>query len=141
MNKTITLIIAFVVIAGGSFYGGMKYSQNTTLAGNRTSFSSGRFQQFGTTTGTGGGTRGTRGGGFTVGEVIAKDDKSITVKLQNGGSQIVFFSETTPVMKSSTGSAIDITIGSQVMVAGSANQDGSVNAQSIQIRPTAQRPQ
>ena len=145
MSKQILLIIAAValVVGGGSFYGGMKYAQSKNpSAADRAGFTNlspeerqARLQQFGQL---GGGQRGARNGGggeLTAGEIITKDDKSITVKLRDGGSKIVFFTASTPVMKSTSGSLQDLAIGEQVTVTGTANQDGSLSAQSIQLRP------
>lgn len=131
MNKQISIfIVALIVASGLSFYGGMKYNQKqftTERTVNRA--------QFG---GSGNGARGLRGeagGGFVAGEVIAKDDKSITIKLRDGGSKIIFLSGSTEVTKSAQGSAQDISIGTQISTNGTANSDGSVTAQMIQIRP------
>jgi len=122
---TIISIIVLIVVGGGAFYGGMVYGQNqrknsfgqqvpgTSIRGNRTG----------------------AGGGFNSGEIIAKDDKSITIKLLTGGSKIVFFSSSTEVGKFVNGNSSDLVVGQSVSVAGAANQDGSVTAQSIQIRP------
>lgn len=132
MNKQITIFTIIVIAATGlSFYGGMKYNQTQSDA-ERTA----NRAQFG---GGGNGTRGLRGGavggGFISGEVIAKDDASITVKLRDGGSKIIFLSGSAEVMKSSQGGVQDIIIGAQINANGTANSDGSVTAQTIQIRP------
>lgn len=131
MNKTLVgFILVAVIIGAGSFYGGMKYDQQKGLASvvGQGSFSRG--------TGAGGGRRGNgMGGDATNGEIIAKDDKSITVKLMSGGSKIIFFSDSTQVMKSVSGSLADIAVGDTVTTFGAANADGSVTARSIQMRP------
>ena len=85
----------------------------------------------------GGRTSGGAGAGFVSGKVISKDKKTITVEVAGGGSKIVFINESTPVMESTTGSLKDVTVGEQVMINGTSNQDGSLNAQSVQIRPEA----
>jgi len=136
MNKLILIIAAVaVVVGGGSFYAGMKYDQSKTIADRQA-----RMQQFGA--GGNGGQRVARGGGgmpgaggFTAGEIIAKDAASVTIKLRDGGSKIIFLSDQTPVLKSATGTSDDLTVGSNVTVSGKPNQDGSISAESIQIRP------
>jgi len=148
-NKIIKIVIGIVIVAGIAFYGGMKYGQNKipALANNATGFANlspeerqARLQQFGAA-GFAGGQKGTRAGGESAaGEVIAKDDKSITVKLSDGGSKIVFFTANTPVMKSVSGLPQDIAIGTQVVANGTANSDGSITAQTIQLRQSTSTP-
>lgn len=135
MNKTITIIIGLIVVGSGAFYGGMKYNQSQTDAASALRQAS--REQGGGTFGVGGrGARGVNGaGGFASGEVLSKDDKSITIKLRDGGSKIVFFSSSTEVTKSASGALSDVTVGEQVNAVGTANSDGSVTAQSVQIRP------
>jgi len=133
MNQKIFIIFGAVIllVGGSAFYGGMKYDQGK----NKTERPAG-IREFG---GSNGGPRGARAGnGFAGGEVISKDDKSITIKLQDGGSKIVFISDSTSVMKSTQGSLGDIAVGGQVMATGSPNPDGSISAQSIQIRSIVQ---
>ena len=134
MNKSIVIIIAVTLIVGaGAFYGGMKYAENKATAGRQQ-----RTQQFsgnagaGFSGGTGAGQRG--GGGFTAGEIITKDDKSVIVKLQDGGSKIVFLSDSTKITKSTDGALSDLEVGKNVSVNGTANSDGSITAQTIQLR-------
>jgi hypothetical protein len=136
MKKIIPIIIVAIVAGGLSFYGGMKYGQsaNPQTGSTRTDFQQMRSAgvgQAGQRSGFGQG----QNGGFTGGEIISKDDKSITVKLRDGSSKIVFVSASTEVMKSVHGSSNDLAVGEQVTVTGSANSDGSITAQSVQIRP------
>lgn len=126
----ITIVIA-VVLIGGSFYGGTLYSNGkaATRGGNMAGFTGGQV---------GGGTRNggaTNGAGIVNGEILSMDASSITVKLRDGGSQIVLFSATTPVTKSVSGSSSDLSVGTQVTIIGKTNTDKSVTAESIQIRP------
>lgn len=146
MKKIIPIIIAVIIVGAGAFYAGMKYDQSKNPTANRNAgglanLSSEerqtRLQQFGAI-GQSGGTRGTQAnGGFATGEIISKDEKSLTIKLQDGGSKIVFFSDSTQIMKSASGTSQDLANGEQVTVTGTANQDGSLSAQSIQLRPNA----
>ncbi|MDO8555201.1 MAG: hypothetical protein Q7R75_01395 [bacterium] len=133
MNKTIAIVIGFALLGGGSFYAGMKYGQN---AGAQVALAqrAQRANAFGGI-GTGQRGRGNQGGGFFGGTVLSKDDKSVTLKLNDGSSKIIFFSDTTKIMKSVDGVSADMTIGEQISVNGTPNQDGSISAQSIQIRP------
>ena len=135
MNKKIISIIAALVIgAAGGFFGGMKYQQNKTVK----TFA-GRAGQFGPNSQ--GGRRGGAGGtGFSGGQVIAKDGKSITVKLNNGGSQIVLLAPSTQYRKAVDGTLSDVSVGSQVAATGSSNADGSLTAQSVQIRSASSTP-
>jgi len=141
MKKIIPMMIV-IVIAGGAFYGGIIYGKGRSVtkgrgAGTFANLSpeerQARMEQF---AGGGAGRMGGAGrtGGVTSGEVILKDDKSVTVKLSNGGSKIIFFSPTTEVVKSVKGLSEDLIVGEEIIVTGEANADGSLNAKSIQIR-------
>lgn len=136
MQKNILIVLALVVVAGSCFYGGMRYGQNQQIALSASQRQA-RGQQFGGGRGGAGVTGGPAGAnsGFVTGDILSKDDKSITVKTRDGGSKIIFYSATTAVMKSVNGASGDLTVGESISVNGSTNQDGSVSAQSIQIRP------
>lgn len=69
-----------------------------TQAGGRTFESSGASAQAGGTRNSNGKKGGTKMARFN-GEIISKDDISITLKLADGGSKLVFFSGSTAIMK------------------------------------------
>jgi|SRR5579872_448061 len=136
MNKKIIMGLVVVVIAAAAFFGGVFYQKNKTAKAATATSGQGQ-RQFGAGGGRFRGANGT--GGFVGGQIIAKDDKSITVQLPNNtGSKIVFFSGSSQILKSASGSSSDLAVGQQVVVMGTTNSDGSVTAQNIQIRPMIQ---
>ena len=83
------------------------------------------------------GRRGATGGSgntFVDGQIIAMDATSLTLQLRNGNSQIVFYSTSTPILKMTSGTVSDLAEQKEVVVTGTQNPDGSVTAQSIQLR-------
>jgi hypothetical protein len=78
-------------------------------------------------------------GGLVSGQILSQDDKSVTLKLLDGGSKIIFFSASTQITKSATGAVADLTVGENLMINGTTNTDGSITAQTIQIRPKIQQ--
>lgn len=132
MNKKILGIVVALVIAGGSFYGGMSYAKGKVSTAMR----SGNFTgQFGA--GVAGANRTGRTGSFTAGQILSKDATSITIKMQDGSTKIVLVGPSTQIMKTTAGSQSDFAVGAEVTVSGSANSDGSMTAQSVQIRPAS----
>lgn len=137
MKKIIIAVVALVLVGGGGFFSGMKYAKNK----NSISFNRGNFQNLAGLSSQErqqrleemGGAR--QGGGFVSGEMLSKDEQSITVKMPDGGSKIIFYSETTQIRKFTDGSIDDLVIGENITVNGSANQDGSITANTIQTRP------
>jgi hypothetical protein len=126
ISLIVIVIIILLAVGGGAFYGGMLYgkSQNT-----RAGFAGGSFQTRINRTGT-------NGSNFITGNIISKDSTSITLQLPTGnGSKIIFYSNTTQIAKTTTGTSDDLTTGTVVSVTGTTNSDGSITAQSIQIRP------
>ena len=125
------VIAALIVVGAGSFYGGMKYQSSITpavspRAGGAMGANGGRgFRGMG----------GANGGAFFNGDVLSTDGNSLTLKLGNGGSKIVLYTTSTRVGKIASGSMTDLTPGTSVSVNGTANADGSVTADMIQIRP------
>lgn len=130
-KQIVGAIVALVAVGGLAFYSGIQYGKNTNIAAasGGTRFGQGMMN----------GVQNTRGGmgrsGGAAGEVLSKDNTSVTLKIGDTGSRIIFFSTTTAVTKSVPGSMNDVSVGEYVSVFGTPNQDGSVSAQSIQIRP------
>lgn len=142
MKQTILIAVAVAVIVGGaSFYGGMQYGQSQSGAARRAAGAN--FAAGGQQPGTAGARqRGGFGGGgnFQGGQILSKDSNSITIKASDGSSKIVFLSSTTSIMKLGKGSLDDLVVGAEVTVNGTANSDGSMSAQSVQLRPTPTQP-
>jgi len=128
MNKT-TIGIGALVLVLLAFFGGYKYATAKSIGAPIQA--RGQFAQ-----GLQGGARGGRfGAGATFGQIVSKDDQSITVSLQSGGSRVVFLSASTTISKMSAGSAADLVVGQGVAVTGTQNSDGSVTASSVDLRP------
>lgn len=136
-NKIIAGVVGAVVLVGASFYGGVAYEKSR---GTPLQFGSGNSEQF-QNRGMGAmGLRGGTGGGITAGEIISKDTTSITIKMQDGSTNIVLIGESTEVMKTEAGSLDDLSVGTSVTVVGTTNSDGSITGQDIQIRPIGAMP-
>lgn len=133
-NNMVTTIITVVIVGALAFFGGMKYQQSKS--------SGSQFAGTGIENGgRGGGQFGQRGvgqgrGGVTTGEIINSDDKSITVKMPDGSSKIVLLSDKIQINKAAEGIKSDLKIGTRVAVFGTANSDGSITAQNVQLNPT-----
>ncbi|HQI13526.1 MAG TPA: DUF5666 domain-containing protein [Candidatus Woesebacteria bacterium] len=138
MKNKLNLIffILLVVVGIGAFLGGTKYQQQKSpqVANNR-SFAGrpigGPNDQNGNQR-TGGQMQNFR---QNVGEILSVDDKSITIKLNDGSSKIVLLSETTTIDKMSEATKSDLKTGEKVVVMGDSNSDGSVTARSIELNP------
>jgi hypothetical protein len=134
MKKILPILIAIIIMAGcGGFFGGMKYAESKKSADRKLgvppNFGGQNFREQGKTSGN------STGSGFVNGEILGKDEESITVKVSDGGSKIIFFSDMTQITKTAAGTIDELKVGDNVMVDGSANQDGSVAAKTIQLRP------
>lgn len=140
-NKKLAIYIIFaIVICGIGFWGGVIYKSKNCSFGD--------FQQFGNMQGREFGVNGNKmmfsgngsfggmqqKGALISGEIISKDDRSVTVKLRDGGSKLVFFSTSTIFTKFVTGTNNDLSLGDEIVANGNTNQDGSVTAQNIQIK-------
>ena len=145
MKNKIVMGIAAIIIAGASFFGGMKYQQSkspTGFANLTPAERQQRVQQMGDNGGAifrnGNGRIG--GGGIIAGEVLSIGNGSLTVKMQDDSTKIILLSGSTKISKTVDGVSSDVSTGKSVAVTGTANSDGSVTAQSIQIRPNIPSP-
>jgi len=129
-NSIITIII--VILAGSiCFFAGMKYQQSKQQNIARQFFSQRKAKQKIST--------GRLESQPVSGKIIATDDKSITVKLQDGSSKIVIISEKTQINKTEQATREDLKVGEKVVVFGQENSDESITAQNIQINPMLRR--
>ncbi len=127
VNKNILISIIFGVIGiGAGFFAGMKYQESKLPNFTR---------QLGNNQGPRVTGNNTTRAGFRPfsGEIISGDEKSITLKLPDGSSKIVFFTENTKINKAEEKAKEDLKTGEEVMVFGQENSDGSVTAQNIQL--------
>jgi hypothetical protein len=139
MKKEILVPIVVALVVGVlAFWGGNVYSKKSlakTMMGQgqrqggvgQNRFGNGQPGMMGSRIG--------NGANLANGEIVSKDDKSITIKLRDGGSKIIFLSGTTAINKSAAGTIDDLKVGTQVTATGTTNTDGSVSAQMVQIRP------
>lgn len=131
IKNILLFITVLIIVGGGAFYGGMRYEQSKKFfPQDFQNFSPEQRQQFFLQR------EGQRvDGRFLVGKVIGKDEKSLTLKMQDNSTRIVFFSDSTKISKTTEGKIDDIEIGKQIIVSGSQNSDGSYSAKTIQVSP------
>jgi Domain of unknown function (DUF5666) len=123
-SMTITVAIACAVIF---FFIGMAYGKGgaAPTARARGNFASSTRGGFAGRNG---------GGGFVAGQIVSVASGTMVVQMPNGNSANVFLSGSTQIIKPQLTSASALTPGTQVMVGGTTNADGSVSAMTIQIR-------
>jgi hypothetical protein len=132
MKKVLPIILAVIISGGIFYYIGTKVGSSSTTPSRQ-----GNFGQFSQNVGANkGGANGFQSGGAVSGSIIGIDSGSIVVQSRDGSSKIVLFSGSTQVLKSISGNLSDLSKGDEVTVLGSVNSDGSITAQSVQIRPT-----
>jgi hypothetical protein len=117
------LVIAIVALGGGFFWGKASGAATRT-AGFAGAYSSSTRRTAG----------GAAGGGLVTGQIATMDSSSITLQLANGNSEVVFYSTSTPVSEPTMVSVNTLKVGTTIMVGGTSNSDGSLTAQTIQVR-------
>lgn len=128
-NNLIVVAIIVALLAGGlGFFGGMKYQER-----KRPSFSGRVPGELQGQRGQLSGSNGVQGLRPVSGKIIRQDEESITVELEDKSSKIILITENSEINKTEKGTKEDLSEGTEVMVFGQENSDGSLTAQSIQI--------
>lgn len=71
-----------------------------------------------------------------IGEIIALDDQTLTLKTPDGSNRMIIYSpNSTLISQSASASADDLVVGKTVTVTGQIGQGNSLTAQSITINP------
>ncbi|MFA6415941.1 MAG: hypothetical protein WCW56_00445 [Candidatus Paceibacterota bacterium] len=130
LSKRNQIIIGAVIIFLVAGYGGYKIGQSKRVTGG----------QFGSNSRMGQGMTGRKPAGFATGDILSRDTNGVTIKLRNGGSQIILVSPSTEVSKMSPTDQSELAIGKSIIANGKTNADGSVTATTIQIRPNTPVP-
>lgn len=150
MEKDDVILIAViaVVLSGiiGYFIGGRNQNQNQSSVSSP--FSNNRFGRFGNSQSSNSqnstqshNANSMAGPRQVMGEILSQDDKSITVKVSDGGSKIIFINDMTKISKSTTATKADLKIGEKITIFGPENSDGSVTADNIQLNSQVKTPQ
>ena len=135
-NKNTMILVAAVLVivaAAGGFFGGMMYQKNQTSTLGM--MGANGFRQGGSFAGSSGQSTAFRP---VRGQVLNMDTNSLTVKLSDGSTKLVVLSSSTAFMQSTKAALTDLKTGDTVNVVGTANSDGSVTAQDVQINPPTQ---
>lgn len=122
-NLIISVVSSIIMLALG-FFGGIQYQRNKLSKFSNNFPGNGMRNQMGQ-----------RSGGFNQvrGTVLSKDEKSLTVKLQDNSSKIILMTDSTQINKVDKGVLDDIKVGEEISVFGNTNSDGSVTANNVQV--------
>ncbi|MFA6495145.1 MAG: hypothetical protein WC246_02355 [Candidatus Paceibacterota bacterium] len=126
MKKSYSVLLAVAALVVGFGVGYVVHQPQSPSAGFG---GAGSFAQTGRRSGVAG-----SGNSFVDGQIMAMDATSLTLQLPSGSSQIVLYSTSTPILTTVAGSVSDLATQKNVMVAGTRGSDGSMVAQSIQVR-------
>ncbi len=142
MNRVTQIIlgvVVLVIVAAGSFYGGMLYGQGQAQSSRS---SSGRFAggptggyNSGQGQGQGQGQRGFGQGGGIFGQISEIGDGYMVVTDNNGKQSKVQVTDTTLIEKNASVKLTDLSKGETVMVSGSQGSDGTITARNVQVAP------
>jgi hypothetical protein len=129
--------IICVLVGLGVGFGGGYFFRNYQASRVRGNFggTNGNFQRFTGSARPSGAPNGAPRGGAVSGSIVSMDDKSITVKMNDGSTKIVLFADSTTYSNTVSAAKSDLKIGDSVAIFGTANSDGSVTATNVQLNP------
>ena len=144
MNRVVKIVLGVlvvVVIAAGSFYGGMVFGKNQAQAAAPVP---GEMQGMpgvpeqagmppGGQAGTDGGQASSRQGGMLFGQIQAISNGELTIKDESGQQILVYVTDTTLIQKQAEVTVADLQEGETVVVSGSQATDGSITARMLQV--------
>jgi hypothetical protein len=131
MKKIIPVIIIAALLISGVAYAGYRYAQEKKTADG---LQNGQWKNQGANGSNQNGTGARRGsGGMVAGEISAVEEDNLTLKLSDGGSKIVFYSDLTKITSYADIGARDLVAGDEVTVIGSKGENDGVTAQSVQV--------
>lgn len=120
----------FIGFGGGYYYKGIAQQKQFSQMRNGSGQGMMRPEGLGMQQGT---QNRTNGMGSVDGTIISMDDKSVVVKLSDGSTKNILFSELTSYSSFLEAKKSDLKNGLKVMIFGKANTDGSVTAERIQL--------
>jgi hypothetical protein len=136
---TVLAVVLVLVIAAGSFYGGMLFgkSQAAGATAQRAAFAAGSLPPGAQAIGGEGqaGARSNRAGNMVMGTIKEIGDGSLILTDANGKDTPVKVTDTTLIEKNASVKLADLAPGETLMVSGSAAADGTITARSLQVAP------
>jgi hypothetical protein len=133
MKSKYLLPTVLIVIGLGFGFAGGYYFKGFNQQKQFNEMRNGVGQRGGIAMPSGGPARNMNGLNSIEGEIISIDDESLTVKLMDGSTKIIFFSESTTYSNFQEAKKEDLKTGIKISVFGKTNIDNSVIAQRIQI--------
>lgn len=131
MKKNFVWVLVLLLAVALSFYGGLIYGRGKGKV-NRFSFDN---MPLGERQFAGNGERNNKQGAMANGEILSLDESGLTLKLQDGGSRLIFFSSSTEIMRYASGTVADLKVGDNLIITGEDDSTGGLTAKSIQLRP------
>ena len=142
MKKQVSLLIAVILVllcSGVAFFGGYKCGQSKSGSkfdpiNMKGELPSGNIPNGANNNTAKDGSKNTDSSGQVVGSISAISDNNLTVQMENGSSNIVYFSNNVYVGQMTEMSKKTLATGTAVLILGSSNSDGTFIAESIQIK-------